>query len=56
MPHINFSQRVSENSKYITRSLLLSRNRVDIAISQINPHDAGLDYSRLVGATMYSDR
>jgi len=34
----------------------LSRNRVDIEISQINPRETGLDYCRLVGATMYPDR
>jgi len=40
VPHINFSQKVSENSKYITRSLLLSRNRVDIELRQIKPQKA----------------
>ena len=53
---VNFNQKVSANSKYVTGSLLLSRNKVDIELSQIKPHENGLDYCRLLGATMYSDR
>jgi hypothetical protein len=56
VPHINFNQKISENSKYITRSLLLSRNRVDIELGQTNLHENGLDYFRSVGATVHSDR
>ena len=40
---------------YVNRPLL-TRNRVDIELSQINQQDSGLDYFHLVRATMYSDR
>jgi hypothetical protein len=54
--HNNFNQKVSEDLKYITRSILLSTSRSDIELSQIKIQETGLENCCLVCSTVYSDR